>query len=105
MVPLNRRTYYLDLIARWKAPVILVARTQLGTINHTTLSLMALRGAGCPVVGVAFSGEAEPLVEETIVQMSDVRHLGRLDPLAEVTPESLAKAFEAIDMDTIRGAL
>lgn len=105
MVPLNRRTYYLDLIARWKAPVILVARTQLGTINHTTLSLMALRDAGCPVVGVAFSGEAEPLVEETIAQMSDVPHLGRLDPIPEVTPESLAKAFEAIDMDTIRGAL
>ncbi len=76
MVPLNRRIYYLDLIARWKAPpVILVARTQLGTINHTTLSLMALRNAGCPVVGVAFSGEAEPQVEETIAQMSGVPHL------------------------------
>lgn len=105
MVPLNRRTYYLDLIARWKAPVILVARTQLGTINHTTLSLMALQGAGCPVIGVAFSGEAEPLVEETIKQMSDVPHLGRLDPIAEVTPKSLAQAFEAIDMNRIRGAL
>lgn len=105
MVPLNRKAYYLDLMARWQAPVILVARTALGTINHTTLSLMALRDAGCPVVGVAFVGAAEPEVEETIVQMSRVAHLGRLDMIDELNPESLSKAFASIDMDTIRGAL
>ena len=43
MVPLSRQTFYLDLFAQWRSPVILVARTALGTINHTSLSLMALR--------------------------------------------------------------
>ncbi|WP_170367360.1 dethiobiotin synthase [Ruegeria arenilitoris] len=105
MVPLTRQAYYLDLFARWQAPVILVARTALGTINHTTLSLMALRGAGCPVVGVAFIGDPEPAVEQTIIQMSQVPHLGRLGRIETLTPDTLLHAFEAIDMDTIRGAL
>ena len=61
MVPLNRESYYLDLFARWKAPVVLVARTALGTINHTALSLAALRGAGCPIVGVGFNGAPGPM--------------------------------------------
>lgn len=105
MVPLTRQAYYLDLFARWQAPVILVARTALGTINHTTLSLMALRGAGCPVVGVVFIGDPEPAVEQTIIQMSQVPHLGRLGRIENLTPDTLRHAFEAIDMDTIRGAL
>ncbi|WP_170582677.1 dethiobiotin synthase [Ruegeria arenilitoris] len=105
MVPLTRQAYYLDLFARWQAPVILVARTALGTINHTTLSLMALRGAGCPVVGVAFIGDAESDVEQTIIQMSDVPHLGRLDRIEDLNRDTLRHAFKEIDMDTIRGAL
>ncbi|GLO71188.1 ATP-dependent dethiobiotin synthetase BioD [Phaeobacter inhibens] len=82
MVPLNRKVLYLDLFARWGAPVILCARTQLGTINHTLLSLKALRDAGCLVVGVAFIGDAEPEVEETICQFGKVAHLGRF-PIIE----------------------
>jgi len=78
MVPLNREVLYLDLFARWGAPVILCARTQLGTINHTLLSLQALRTAGCDVVGVVFIGDAETEVEETICQFGKIAHLGRL---------------------------
>lgn len=106
MVPLNRRVLYLDLFARWGAPVILCARTRLGTINHTLLSLRALRGAGCPVVGVAFIGDAEPEVEQTIVDFGKVAHLGRLPMIDPLMPETLAEAFAAhIDCDTIRKAL
>ncbi|MBO9413651.1 MULTISPECIES: dethiobiotin synthase [unclassified Ruegeria] len=105
MVPLNREHFYLDLFAQWKAPVVLVARTALGTINHTSLSVMALRNAGCNLVGVAFVGEAEPPVEQTIAQMCSVRHLGRLPHLPSLTPQTLSDAFEAIDTATIRSAL
>lgn len=105
MVPINREAFFLDLFARWNAPVILVARTQLGTINHTALSLMALRNAGCFVIGVAFVGAPEPEVEQTIIDMCKSRHLGRLDMLANLTKDNLDHAFEAIDVDAIRGAL
>ncbi len=105
MVPLNRQAFYLDLFAQWNAPVVLVARTSLGTINHTALSLMALRNAGCEVVGVAFVGDPEPEVEQTIAQMCKTRHLGRLPYLSDLTRENLSDAFQTIDVDAIRGAL
>jgi dethiobiotin synthetase len=105
MVPLTRRVFFLDVIAAWRAPVVLVARTQLGTINHTTLSLRALASAGVDVVGVAFVGEAEPEVEETIAQMNSVAHLGRLGPLSPLTRATLTEAMQAIDLDRIRSAM
>jgi len=95
MVPLNRERTFLDVFARWQLPVILCARTALGTINHSLLSLAALRAAGVPVHGIAFIGEAEPEVEETIAHMGQVRHLGRLPILDRLSPESLRDAFDA----------
>lgn len=105
MVPLTRNATFLDLFVRWGAPVILVARTSLGTINHTLLSLSALRGVGCTVLGVAFCGAPEQEVEETIRDMGQTAHLGRLPILDPLTPESLTQAFSAIDIAYIRRAL
>lgn len=105
MVPLTREISFLDMFARWGAPVILVARTRLGTINHTALSLAALRGAGCRVVGMAFMGPPEPEVEDSIAQICKVRPLGRIGPLAPLDRPSLARAFDAIDLATIEAAL
>ena len=106
MVPLNRKALYLDLFAGWGAPVILCARTQLGTINHTLLSLQALKIAGCDVVGVAFIGDPEPEVEQTIVDFGGVPRLGRLPMLDDLTSDTLQSAFaDAIDMTPIHEAL
>lgn len=102
LVPLNRRVLYADLIADWGAPVILCARTKLGTINHTLLSLAALRERNCSILGVAFIGDAEPLVEQTIIDFGNCAPLGRLPVMDEVTPEALDQAFTNFDMDTIR---
>lgn len=102
MAPLTRRYCFLDLFARWQAPIILVARTALGTINHTSLSLAALRRAGCQVVGVAFVGHPDRSVEQSIVEICDVPHLGRLGHLPKLSPDALSHAFGAIDIDAIR---
>lgn len=93
MVPLNRKTLFLNVVANWGAPVVLCARTSLGTINHTLLSLSALREAGCEVLGVAFIGDAEPEVEQTICDFGQVLYLGRLPMLDTLTPETLSEAF------------
>lgn len=95
MVPLDDRVTYLDVFARWGRPVILCARTTLGTINHSLLSLAALRAAGVPVHGIAFIGPAAEEVEETICRMGQVRRLGRLPLLADLQPDSLRAAFDA----------
>jgi dethiobiotin synthetase len=93
MVPINRNTLFLDVFADWQAPIILCARTKLGTINHTLLSLRALQDAGCPLIGVAFIGDAEPEVEQTICDFGKTRHLGRLPMIEHLSPETLKKTF------------
>ncbi len=95
MVPLSERLLQIDLLAHWQQPVILVARTRLGTINHTLLSLEALRRRRVPVLGVAFVGDPEPEPEATIVRMGRVRRLGRLDRIEPLDASSLKRAFSA----------
>ena len=93
MVPLTRDTLFIDIFARWKLPLILCARTKLGTINHTLLSIEAVRSRGIPLVGVAFIGDANPESESIIAEKGGVKRLGRLPLIAPLTRETLAQAF------------
>ncbi len=95
LVPIVGTTTFADLFARWGVPVVLVARTALGTINHSLLSIEALRARGVPVRGVAFVGDPAPDSEATIARLGGVRRLGRLPHLDPLTPETLARAFAA----------
>lgn len=93
MVPLTRNVTYLDVIAMWRAPVVLCARTTLGTINHSLLSIAALRAQGVAIRGVAFIGDENVESERIIADMGGVRRLGRLPHLAPLTSETLRDAF------------
>jgi len=93
LVPVTRDLLFADLFARWELPVVVVARTALGTINHTLLTLEALRARGVAVLGVAFVGDPVPDSERTIATMGGTRRLGRLPMLAELTAETLGVAF------------
>ncbi|MBT0669872.1 ATP-dependent dethiobiotin synthetase BioD [Novosphingobium profundi] len=94
-VPISRSETYADQFVRWGAPVVLVARTQLGTINHALLSLEALRARGLRVLGVAFVGDAVEDSEAIVCAMGKVKRLGRLPRLDPLTPEGLRAAFAA----------
>jgi len=93
MVPLTRQTLFLDVFARWKIPLILCARTRLGTINHTLLSIAAIRARSIPLHGVAFVGEANDESERIIIEMGGVKRLGRLPVIEPLTPGRLAAVF------------
>jgi len=93
MVPLTRTTLFLDVFARWQLPVVLCARTGLGTLNHTLLSLEALRRRHIPVLGVALIGDEHAENARVIADMGAVHILGRLPRLDPLTPETLAAAF------------
>ncbi len=77
LVPLNERETVLDLIAHLEAPVLLVARSTLGTINHTCLSLHALRARSLPVLGVIMCGP------QNIDNKAAIEHYGKVKVLAE----------------------
>ncbi len=95
MVPVNRRTLYVDIFARWAASVVLCARTGLGTINHTLLSIEALRARSVPLLGVTFIGDEMADTQRTIAEIGKVRVLGRLPRLDPLTPDALADAMQA----------
>lgn len=95
MVPLNHDELYIDVFARWRLPVVLCARTALGTINHSLLSLEALRNRDIEVLGIAFIGEENVDTESTICRIGRVRKLGRLPWLALLTANALRTAFKA----------
>lgn len=95
MVPLNQHVMFIDVFARWRFPVILVARTRLGTINHSLLSIAALRRRDVPIRGIAFVGDPEAEVEATIVRHGSVQRLGRLPWIGRLEPAPLSDAFSA----------
>lgn len=95
LVPVTRALLYADLFARWGHRVVIVARTGLGTINHSLLTIEALRARGVPILGVAFVGDPNEDSEATIAGIGGVRRLGRLPRLAPLTPATLRAAFLA----------
>jgi dethiobiotin synthetase len=93
MVPLTREVTYLHVFARWRAPLVLCARTTLGTINHTLLSIEVIRAREIPLLGIAFIGDANTDSERTIVDIGRTRRLGRLPHLPQLDADTLRAAF------------
>jgi len=93
LVPLNDREFMIDLMAKLALPILLVARSTLGTINHTLLSLAALRSRGLPVAGVVLNGPPNAGNRAAIERFGQVRvlaELPRVDPLDNAAVERLA---------------
>ncbi|MGA7808078.1 ATP-dependent dethiobiotin synthetase BioD, partial [Bradyrhizobium sp.] len=95
LVPLTRELLTIEVFANWHVPLVLCARTTLGTINHSLLSIEAIRARGIPLTGIAFVGEENADSERTITALARTRRLGRLPQLAELTAAALKAAFAA----------
>ncbi len=94
LVPLNDRQLMIDLMAKLGLPVLLVARSSLGTINHTLLSLEALRRRNLEVVGVVVNGPRNPANEEAIARYGQVPVLAAVEPLARLDAGGLRAAYD-----------
>lgn len=93
LVPVSETLLMADLFAHWSLPVILCARTGLGTINHSLLSIEALRSRNVPVAGIAFIGDPHAENERIIPQLAKVPSLGRLPFIEDMSAETLRVAF------------
>jgi dethiobiotin synthetase len=78
LVPLTDTAYVIDLATELHLPVILVARSTLGTINHTLLSLEAIRRRGVPLAGVVINGP------ETAHNRAAIERYGQVEVIAEI---------------------
>ena len=98
MVPLTDQVLMIDIMKRLRLPVIIVARTGLGTINHTLLSLEALKVRHIPVAGVLFCGPDNPDNISTIKRLGQVPVIGHIPVLSPLDKTSIQHAAETLDL-------
>lgn len=89
LVPLNRNAFIIDLIRKLDLPAVLVARSTLGTINHTLLSLGALRARQVPILGVVMNGPPNAGNRRAIEQFGHARVLAELPHVAPLDAAAL----------------
>lgn len=93
MVPLNDRHYMLDLMRHLSLPILLVASSALGTINHTLLSLEQLRRYGLEVLGVVVNGPRNETNCDAIREYGRVKILAEVEHLRQIDPITMKEAF------------
>ena len=98
LVPLSSDYLMIDLIKYLQASVILVSKNYLGSINHTLLSLEALKQRGIDVLGVIYNGKNFLDNQQIIHHFSQAAALGEIESAQEVTPEFVQA--EAIKLRT-----
>ncbi len=99
MVPLNRKYFMIDLIQKFNAEVILVVKNYLGSINHTLLSVDALKSRGVKIMGIVINEEPHELSESIILQYSGLKLLGRINKEGMIKKEVIeryAKEFTSL---------
>ncbi|GBR43690.1 dethiobiotin synthase [Neokomagataea thailandica] len=89
MVPVYDDVLMIDLMVRFALPVVLVARSGLGTINHSLLTIEALKQRGIEILGVVFSGKENPDNMRMIEHFSGVRTLFTVPHIAHISPQSV----------------
>jgi dethiobiotin synthetase len=93
LVPINETQLMTDLMRHLELPVLLVARTALGTINHTLLSLAALRLAGLRVRGVIMVGKSNMENRKAIEHYGKIGVVGTVPWLKKLDRGTLLSAF------------
>jgi dethiobiotin synthase len=89
LVPVNESESILDLIAALGLPVLIAARSTLGTINHTLLTIEALRRRSLEVAGVVLVGDKNPDNRAAIERFASVDVVGEMPHFAALTSDSL----------------
>jgi len=91
LVPLNEFELLIDFFKSLDAPVVLVSRHYLGSINHTLLSAELLKARQIPVLGIIFNGDSNPETETIILRHTGFRLLLRITPEPQWTAATTQK--------------
>jgi len=96
MVPLNDKQLNIDVIRQWNIHVILVSQNYLGSINHTLLSVEALKNHGISVLGIIFNGDRNKATEEIILEHTGLRCLAKINNEKEISREVVNRYAEEL---------
>ena len=98
MVPLTYDFLQIELLKIWNIPVILVARSGLGTLNHTLLSLEALRLRKIPILGIILNGPIHPNNPKTLEKVGKVPVIAEIPRFESLTAEKLLNLWQKKDL-------
>jgi dethiobiotin synthetase len=84
MVPLNKKEFVIDIITKFDFEVILVIQNYLGSINHSLLSIDALKNRGIKILGIIYNGPRHQLSYDIITEYSNLKVLGHINRETEV---------------------
>jgi len=93
LVPINETHFMRDLMRQIALPVIVVARSSLGTINHTLLTLSALRASRLKIAGVVLNGDLHSDNREAIERYGNTRVIGEIPRLGRIDRATLLEVF------------
>lgn len=94
MVPINDEAMIIDLIEYLNLPALLVARSELGTLNHTFLSLEALRSRGIPIIGVIMNGPRNESNRKAIEKYGNIEVIGEMESIQPMNSNMLISIFK-----------
>lgn len=98
LVPLDDDGVLLiDFLQRISLPCLVVARSTLGTINHTLLTLEALRHRELEIAGVVLNGPRNPENRRAIERFGEVEIVGELEPVSPLDAEAIDRAAASFD--------
>jgi dethiobiotin synthase len=98
LVPVNDVQFMTDLMARLDLPTVIAARSTLGTINHTLLTIEALRRRSVTIAGAVMVGPPNADNRRAIEQYGGVRVLGEMPPFEQLSPDALS-SWTAAELD------
>lgn len=89
LVPINEKYFIIDIIKKLSLPILLVARSGLGTINHTLLTVSELKKRNLPLLGIILNGKRNQSNREAIEKYSGVSVVSELEPLKTLDKKTL----------------
>ncbi len=93
MVPLTRDFLQIDLLQKWMLPIILVARSGLGTLNHTLLTIEALKRRKIPILGIILNGEFHEDNPKTLEQFGNIPVIAQLPRFTAISSSNLLEQW------------
>lgn len=101
LVPINHQQTLIELIQQLGLEVILVSRHYLGSINHTLLSIEALKSRNIPIKGIIFNGNEHPTTEGIIQELADIPVLFRLPELPAINQKEITQFAKKLSAELL----
>ena len=101
MVPITRNFLQIDQIKRWDLPVIIVCRSSLGTLNHTLLTIEALKKRNIKILGLIVNGEKHLDNPKTLQEFSKLPIIAEFPRISNVDKNNLDRLWQELNIEKI----